>query len=97
MDLSVLGGYFIYNCNHSVVSQCPLYRVERLSVSRRLEIHAIGASELSVYRGCPHLGGSVKRGSTVHYISCRTGYKHLHSKHVNELLNNEPFSDHIIM
>ncbi len=45
------------------------------------------------YRGCPHLGGSVKRDSTVHYISCRTGYKHLHSKHVIELLNTEPYSD----
>ncbi len=38
VGLSVLRGYFIYNCNHSLVSECPLYRVERLSVSRRLEI-----------------------------------------------------------
>ncbi len=29
VDLSVLGGYFIYKCDHSVVSQWPLYRVER--------------------------------------------------------------------
>ncbi len=27
MGLSVLGGYFIYSCDHSGVSHCPLYGV----------------------------------------------------------------------
>ncbi len=40
VGLSILGGYFIYGCNHYRVRQCPLYRVERLSSSRTLAIHA---------------------------------------------------------
>ncbi len=71
VGLSVVGGYFIYSCDHSGVRQCPLYGVERLSVSRRLEIYQMYAKNQLVllicpfYGGCLHLGGSVKRGSTV--------------------------------
>ncbi len=58
----------MYSCHHSGVRQCPLSGVERLSVSRRLEIHYMYAKINWIrpfYGGCPHLGGSVKRGSTV--------------------------------
>ncbi len=47
----------------------PLYGVERLSASRKLEKYAKNQSVLSIcsfYGGCPHLGGSVKRGSIVY-------------------------------
>ncbi len=40
IGLFVLGGYFLYSCDHSGARQCPLYRVERLSASRRLAIPA---------------------------------------------------------
>ncbi len=59
VGLSVLGGYFRYSCDHSEVSQCPLYGVEGLSASQRLtEINRCFLI-CPFYRGFPHLGVSI--------------------------------------